>query len=84
MNKTVSAEIAQRHLTAPDGEIERCWVVTAIEEGGMARAIFTGFEASARATAYARARYAPCHFRMMAEPGEYATTIAQPIAADAH
>ena len=67
----VPAEVAQRHLTKPDGEVELCWVVTAIEEGGTSTVVFSGFEASERATAYARAKYKPIHFRVMAEPGKY-------------
>ena len=66
-----AATISQRQLQRPDGEFERCWVVTADEEGGTSQVIFSGLDASARATAYARAHYKPCHFRMTAEPGEY-------------
>lgn len=67
----VPAEVAQRNLCKPDGSVEPAWVVTAIEEGGVSTVVFSGFEASERATAYARSLYKPVHFRVTAEPGKY-------------
>ncbi len=66
-----AAEVAQRNLIGPDGSSEAAWVVTAIEDNGRSVVIFSGVDASARATAYARARYAPVHFRINAEAGRY-------------
>ena len=66
---TTPAEVAQRNLIGPDGAMDSCWVVTAIEEGGKSVVIFSGIDASERATAYARANYKPLHFRVLAEPG---------------
>lgn len=65
----IPCTIAQRHLTKPDGGVELCWVVTAIEPEGEATAVFSGHDACARAEAYARSRYKPIHRSMMAEPG---------------
>ena len=66
---SIPAEVAQRNLIGPDGAMDSCWVVTAIEEGGKSVVIFSGVDASERATAYARANYKPVHFRVLAEPG---------------
>lgn len=66
-----SCTVAQRFIMGPDGQ-DRCWVVTADEGGGTSQVIFSGFEAAARAVAYARANFGVCHFSMVAEPGQYA------------
>lgn len=72
-NKMVPAEVAKRQLSTPEGTVEDCWIVTAIEaEGGLARVVFSGHEGAKRAIEYARAHYFPLHFRMTAEPGRYA------------
>lgn len=67
----VPAEIAQRHVKTPDGDESECFVVTAIEPEGKATAIFSGYGANERATEFARERYAPVHFRLLAETGHF-------------
>jgi hypothetical protein len=67
----VPAKVEQRNLCKPDGTAELAWVVTANEEGGTSTVVFCGVDASARAVAYARARYKPLHFSVMAETGQY-------------
>lgn len=68
-----AATVAQKQLQTPEGETVQAWVVSAIEDGGPAMVVFTGFQASERATDYARARYAPLHFTVLAEMGVYNT-----------
>ncbi len=67
----VPAEVAKRQLQDPEGNVEDCWIVTAQEEGGMARVVFSGYQAADRAVLYAREKYFPLHFRMTADPGKY-------------
>lgn len=74
----ISAEIATTNLTRPDRTVAPGWVVTAYENGPDQepdRVVFSGPHGSARATEYARGRYARVNYRITADPGRIGAPV---------